>query len=558
MDDFNLALVPANDLESIQHAIDERLRMMSHLQNQVLQLQSHLNSLRPACRLPDEVLAEIFLECVKDCRAEYENAAWNDYGQQPYKWLPITHVCHKWREAALSHPRLWDWVVPLRPESTEAFIVRSGQRPLIVPQRRLPLYNHPVAGNRGPTVIRATSDMNTSLQLVFDQLYRVERIDLHSTCSTPEDPLPDAPLLRSLTIRDARAANASALEYFKTLPLPSLTAFHCWCSPNVLTPFLRDNLTSLTLSCGLINKDGLLDILQNMQMLTRLRVDKVEGVLPHAIPALPQPTRHVALPNLRYIHLTENREGRAAASLLQHLTLSDTATITVFAYQGLPQIEATEVLFEAIGDLGGDDVPLVLGISTPNDKLEFSIWRAPQNLETYRKQDTWGSPRIRFRSYVPPGRRTTCLEHFARSLAQRVARVGVVFVDSQITSREWHDAFDALPAVHQVYVHGEGAKHLSAGLRPGTVQPMLLHPILFPDLHTLVLEDVDWCTQTDPEVLCAHPCEVATVLAAAIGERGGIPHLVIRQGKRIDEVDVEHIATWGNINTLDWDGLIYN
>ncbi|KAJ3551232.1 hypothetical protein NM688_g4821 [Phlebia brevispora] len=72
-----------NDPTVLQAAIDERQQAIVRLQEELLLLRSQLNATRPMCRFPDEILAEIFLQYVKDRRAEYEDAAWDDYTQQP-------------------------------------------------------------------------------------------------------------------------------------------------------------------------------------------------------------------------------------------------------------------------------------------------------------------------------------------------------------------------------------------------------------------------------------------------------------------------------------------
>ncbi|KAI0000760.1 hypothetical protein BJV74DRAFT_759668, partial [Russula compacta] len=77
------------------------------------------NALTPTCRIPTEILGEIFLfyqqasagpyilECANDsttARLTLKNTA--------LRWVPgVAHVCRHWRVVAFEHPRLWSHVM---------------------------------------------------------------------------------------------------------------------------------------------------------------------------------------------------------------------------------------------------------------------------------------------------------------------------------------------------------------------------------------------------------------------------------------------------------------
>ena len=59
------------------------------------------NAIIPISRLPPETLAEIF--------SILSTSEWNT-GDHKLTWIGVAHVCHRWREAALNHPRIWNHI----------------------------------------------------------------------------------------------------------------------------------------------------------------------------------------------------------------------------------------------------------------------------------------------------------------------------------------------------------------------------------------------------------------------------------------------------------------
>ncbi|CCM06652.1 uncharacterized protein FIBRA_08935 [Fibroporia radiculosa] len=91
----------------------------------VARLRSRLNTLTPIARLPPELLAAIFAHYI----AQFPKTASTHY----YKWLQVTHVCSRWRHAALAFPTLWAHIVlPADPECVDEMLLRSGAAPLSV------------------------------------------------------------------------------------------------------------------------------------------------------------------------------------------------------------------------------------------------------------------------------------------------------------------------------------------------------------------------------------------------------------------------------------------
>ena len=78
-----------------QHTVDSTI---SRLEEIVVSLKRHRNSLSPIGRLPDDVLGNIFTQHCLDARSLF-------------KYLIVTDVCFRWRSVALDTPSVWSRVV---------------------------------------------------------------------------------------------------------------------------------------------------------------------------------------------------------------------------------------------------------------------------------------------------------------------------------------------------------------------------------------------------------------------------------------------------------------
>ena len=102
------------------------------LKERIRSLKSSRNSLSPINFLPPEILTEIFSWLQWLCgRSLVDTVYFSDYGF--LKWMTVTRVCQRWRQTALSCPRLWT-VIPAacRPGYTCMALERSGLAPLFI------------------------------------------------------------------------------------------------------------------------------------------------------------------------------------------------------------------------------------------------------------------------------------------------------------------------------------------------------------------------------------------------------------------------------------------
>ena len=329
--------------------------------------------------VPPEILSEILYKHAQGCWHAYESAPWDDGSQFPYCWLSAAHVCVQWRNAALADSRLWAWIVPLSPECTETFLLRSARRPLTIIHTRRHVFvcGSPQTIPEQQQRLRRDEDIEEALIcFVVPHFDRVERIDLYADfpLGLPYNAFTDIPLLKSLTLRSGLESSVpheeeseGVLASLVKRSLPSLTELHSWSDPANLAPLIRPNLTSLTLSAKHMprghNGASLLIILQKTPRLQHLRVDLVDLLLNAAHfteDALPQAiTSRASLPDLASIHLNDERRGIPSLMLLRTLTFP-TATVSLRVTTRRADGRVTRGLLRVLDDLGGAYAPIKL------------------------------------------------------------------------------------------------------------------------------------------------------------------------------------------------------
>ncbi|KIP05545.1 hypothetical protein PHLGIDRAFT_56682, partial [Phlebiopsis gigantea 11061_1 CR5-6] len=89
---------------------------------QIIEKTRRMNHLLTINRLPPELLGEILLYWMETAKGQ---SATTDR-----KWTKIAHVCHHWREVALSSPRLWSSFTLGPLDWTREMLARSKRAPL--------------------------------------------------------------------------------------------------------------------------------------------------------------------------------------------------------------------------------------------------------------------------------------------------------------------------------------------------------------------------------------------------------------------------------------------
>ncbi|TFY66933.1 hypothetical protein EVG20_g4154 [Dentipellis fragilis] len=155
-------------------------------------------------------------------------------------WLRITHVCRRWRYAALGDPRLWPHIAfGLSPEWTQEFMARAQGTPVTF--RRL-LVEHNIDGHlRGFEHDYLMTHMSHVKNLVLE-------VDPESLASVARDLPTFAPLLETLEFRATSAYPNTPQQ--ATLPSLHAPNLHNACFWNCAVPWgapMLNNLASLSI-----------------------------------------------------------------------------------------------------------------------------------------------------------------------------------------------------------------------------------------------------------------------------------------------------------------------
>ncbi|ETW79970.1 hypothetical protein HETIRDRAFT_452989 [Heterobasidion irregulare TC 32-1] len=233
----------------------------------------------PVSRLPSETLAHIssllatvqIPHCYKD-----------DPERPRLGRILVTHVCRRWRQAALQDPTLWARIsFEIRDAWTYTMIDRSRDVPLVVSNQVERYRWHDriiMPGLLGPGLLRKTSVLrlsldarkSSSLEFLAYPACRLETLDLFSIFGVmhlPADPFAhDAPFLRSVALdgfdsshtgdspskddffnglADMHRLESIALPFTNKAPLSSQTIY----PPIELSPLLRLSLEGPLSSC---------------------------------------------------------------------------------------------------------------------------------------------------------------------------------------------------------------------------------------------------------------------------------------------------------------------
>lgn len=164
-----------------KHSAEERAILDSSLaenRRQYLEIAARINAGLGVIRLPDDILLEIFkfhLACrdLKPFGISYGVAELVRKDSEALGWLPVTQICRRWRQAALSAPALWTIIQVSKLSCVETFLQRSRGMPLTV--------EGDLYANQG--LKRSTIEL---WETVFAESYRIQNLKLrYSQISTP-------------------------------------------------------------------------------------------------------------------------------------------------------------------------------------------------------------------------------------------------------------------------------------------------------------------------------------------------------------------------------------
>ncbi|KAI0702998.1 hypothetical protein BC835DRAFT_1076343 [Cytidiella melzeri] len=283
-----------------------------------------------------------------------------------YRWLTVSHICRRWRCAALATPRMWAAIVlTRRADCIATMIQRSRQAPLMVYEDASYLDN----------------SLTHSKELVLREIHRIRHLrilfDSKACALLSALDAKDAPLLKALDITYSNKESDGDSDPIPTLSswtLPSLIhlSFHDrtpeWDETDgvpdldFVKSLLRATLVSLNIDAlrSSISVGACLDLLRGLPMLESHALGNVLS------PSKPDPcdirpplsTTIVTLQHLRDISIQRTNyhlqrlanpdsdpfdSGVGAADLLRHLDI--TASTSVYFTVGAEDLSSDQLHF---------------------------------------------------------------------------------------------------------------------------------------------------------------------------------------------------------------------
>ncbi|KAF8492740.1 hypothetical protein F5888DRAFT_1636895 [Russula emetica] len=270
-------------------------------------LKSRRNELAPISRLPPETLATIF--------TFLSASAWNE--RDVYlEWIRVAHVCRRWREAALDHPRFWSHInfTKLTPAGMAEILTRAKMAPLHL---------------EADVSIWRTAQVEAFERQLEAHISHTRHLSLSGSLQTAfARLLSSAPTLESLSL-------SHKYQVYGLLPVaivpdnllnctaPNLTSLELEnCDISWKSPLLKGlrNLQILDISTKARPKfEDWLDALNEMSNLQTLSLQSATPLAPLASPLIPGPSRAITLPSLTHFRIHASAKDCALA--LAHLLL---------------------------------------------------------------------------------------------------------------------------------------------------------------------------------------------------------------------------------------------
>ncbi|KAK7051588.1 hypothetical protein VNI00_004567 [Paramarasmius palmivorus] len=273
------------------------------------------SSKAPIFKLPEEILAKIFVYCSPSPLAAISNERSHLPLHSKLQWLSITTVCRYWRSVSLNHPALWSTPEFEAPHFARVMLDRSKAAPLNIVVSRLPSEDH-----QPKNVLTEAMEQTQRLRCLYLNLDASSTIrELLSTCVTP------MPTLRSIYLTYGSSNPVHGTSTF-ILPkgflgdeaprLATLSLQNCLLSEGWDSPLLHQRITTF-----IWNVKGTVTIRHNQNAFFRAlaRMPYLEVLeLGHVLPQLVTSSPVISLPRLRRLRLTSS--GSACFDMLHHIS----------------------------------------------------------------------------------------------------------------------------------------------------------------------------------------------------------------------------------------------
>ncbi|KAF7790715.1 hypothetical protein EIP86_001671 [Pleurotus ostreatoroseus] len=234
------------------------------IDKEISKLNRRRNALKPAGRLPPELLTMIFLTYLASYWPTHQTPDLaSPFSEVTKRRAILLQVCQYWRAVVFQSSILWSWICPTEPEKLEFALERSKPYPLAVFDSTT---IHPGAWDR---LLTELPRMRV-LQLRVDD-------DISQLLTSFKSSALDAPLLEDLTLTaPSRPHTRYSVPMFSDLELSRLTSLTMISmEPDEIESLVRPTLTSLTLSVEVteVSLPSLLAALNQTPTLESLCID---------------------------------------------------------------------------------------------------------------------------------------------------------------------------------------------------------------------------------------------------------------------------------------------
>ena len=298
-------MISAQSCDHLRQTITDEMKSSEEFTRAFAALKSRFNTLAPISRLPPEILATIFVFL--------STSAWNKRDIH-LEWIRVAHVCRRWREVALDHPRFWSHI-------NFTGLTSGGMAEILARAKMAPLHLK-------ADVIWGATQVEVFERQLEVHISHTRHLSLSGYFETTLSRLSSsAPTLESLSLSHKsprfRLRPATIPDNFLNCAAPNLTSLkleNCdisWNSP--LLKGLRNlQIHDISTKARPELKDWL-DALNEMPKLKTLSLQSTTPHAPLASPLISEPSRTITLPFLTHFHIHAFANDCALA--LAHLVL---------------------------------------------------------------------------------------------------------------------------------------------------------------------------------------------------------------------------------------------
>ncbi|KZT74529.1 hypothetical protein DAEQUDRAFT_720705 [Daedalea quercina L-15889] len=560
------------DKEFVERTRERIDRELAQLRARIYVLVTKRNELSHALTLPVELLSEIFIL----------NAV--THAPDDLSWVNVSYVCRFWRSVALQTPRLWTCINFKAEPWVSLQLERSKNMPLVA---HVDLRARQFASKcDGFALVAERMDRVRHLTISSGEM----RGTVHKRWRHMTYP---APILESFIFHNPSQTRSGPTSHVPTQlfrgECPSLKYVELrqctWCWATTLFTY---TVTHLTLDGHNVHPrttvDEILSALELMPNLERLDLDHITPEVPWFFIPNVEVGHFIHLPRLKSLRI--DALALNCAILLCHISFPMETQLILCCntfrrldeFIAVGHAVATKHRGEGVVDIEDHRLKSLTFVPLSENSLQLTAWKeaycADELHDVARKQPGHAALQLFLQwGGRSPDFSVASLLYACRSLPLETVRTFYIPKYFSLADQAWIEVFGGLKGVNSVWVKGMAATHLPDALRRETCSqchvdttgdvtlgdPLRRHtrvPSLFPLLHTLTLEEVDFTSEACPDASFFWQLQDAVLERAKHSNRLKLTihrcrNFIIEQLQDLRMVGAE--VTWNGEEILDFD-----